>query len=248
MSDGDHLVQFVQLGQINQIAGVEIAWNEVINTYGQSRVEDNINLYQTGGAGDTDTARIRIYNNFIWGAYPSPYNEAYYRGGGIIAGDTNYGKYIGWVDIYNNQVVGTTNYGVSIVCGHDNRAYGNRVISSGKARPALPGDARFPQANVGLSGNNATAWNGRCDPGNYTNNEFSDNIVGWMNAANKRNDSTFRCGQKNSVGETILCATNKNNTSITADSNTEITYASEENEFSLWQQKLRSNNIAIGVQ
>jgi len=242
-SSDDHLVQFVQLGQM-RLSNVEIAWNEVINTFGRSRVEDNINLYKTGGTGNAVSSRIRVHNNFIWGAFPETVGNNY-RGGGIIAGDSSQNLDVGWVDIYDNQVVGTINYGVSIVCGHDSRAYRNRVIGSGLNGP---NGQLMAAANVGLSGNNARAWLGRCDPDNYRNNVFQDNYVGWMNGNGKRNDMTFRCNDYNAANppELILCANNINTTQVHPTS-AAITYAMEQAEYTSWQKKLSDNNVSIGL-
>jgi chitinase len=232
-----HLVQFVQIGQVNSISNVEISWNEVINKFGESSVEDNINLFQTGG---TTTSPIKIHDNFIWGGFPETLG-ADYNGGGIIAGDSSYNLNIGRTEIFNNQVVGTTNYGIAIICGRDSSAYNNRVISSGRTHD----NQLIAAANVGLIPNNATAWNGDCDPANYTNISFANNYVGWMNGNSRRNDWSFRCGQINSVGENILCASNISNLQV-LPTNLDITYAMEQAEYTRWQQKVSSGGVVIG--
>ena len=243
-SGTDHLVQFVQLGQINPIPGVEIAWNEVINEYGNSRVEDNINLYKTGGKGSAEKELIRIHDNFIWGAYPMP-GDTCYRGGGIIAGDSGRDLNIGYVHITNNQVIGTTNYGVSIACGKNNQANNNTVLSSGRK----PNGDIIPQANVGLSGISALSWNGRCDEGNYANNVFSNNTAGWMGANNNtlaRRDISSPCTNPSNP-KYRLCATFNGTKSFTANTQEAITYQMEVNEKTKWDQKIRDNNKTIGI-
>src|SRR5690606_1582499 len=41
--------QFVQLNSVHDIADAEIAWNQVINTPGESRTEDVISLFDSSG-------------------------------------------------------------------------------------------------------------------------------------------------------------------------------------------------------
>ena len=64
--DGYKLVQFVQLDEVQNVPGIEIAPNQVIDKPGKSRVEDNINIYLSGG---TAASPILIHDNYIQGAY-----------------------------------------------------------------------------------------------------------------------------------------------------------------------------------
>src|SRR5262249_6130122 len=41
--------QFLQTDKVQNVPGMEIAWNQVINDPGNSRVEDNINIHLSGG-------------------------------------------------------------------------------------------------------------------------------------------------------------------------------------------------------
>ena len=63
---GYNIVQFVQLSKVYSVPGIEIAWNQVINQPGNSRVEDNINIYESSG---TSSSPILIHDNYIQGAY-----------------------------------------------------------------------------------------------------------------------------------------------------------------------------------
>ncbi len=124
-NDSDYeIVQFVQVAQIPTVGSCEIARNKVTNIKGQSRVEDNINIYKSSG---TASNRIRIHDNLVNGAYkanPTVADSNGFAGGGIIVDyKSNY------VDIYNNTVLNTTNYSVAISSGHDNRLILNRVVN-----------------------------------------------------------------------------------------------------------------------
>ena len=55
-------VQFFQSNAAHGLSGAEIAWNQVINTPGQSRVEDNISIYDSSGTAGNP---IAIHDNFI---------------------------------------------------------------------------------------------------------------------------------------------------------------------------------------
>jgi hypothetical protein len=64
---GYDAVQFVQLNGVRGLQSAEIAWNQIINKPGESRVEDNISVYLSSGVPHHP---IRIHNNYIQGAYP----------------------------------------------------------------------------------------------------------------------------------------------------------------------------------
>src|SRR5581483_11288537 len=89
--EGFEPVQFVQLDKVRHARGVEIAWNQVVNDPGQSRVEDNISLYLSSGTAERP---IRIHDNFSRGSYTirpwegKPGDDDWaYSGGGIMLGD-----------------------------------------------------------------------------------------------------------------------------------------------------------------
>jgi hypothetical protein len=182
--DGFKKVQFLQLNQVRDLPGVEIGWNQIINEPGKSRVEDNISIYKSSG---TEASPIRIFNNYIQGAYNiKPWQSDYsdgtwnykwsYSGGGIMLGD---GEGSAYVRALKNQVISTTNYGIAIYTGHDMIFFENRVLSSG----LLPDGRPIVAQNVGVY-----IWDGKATgPANFYNNSAHDNIVGWMKNG-KRND------------------------------------------------------------
>ena len=63
---GFRIVQFLQMDKVQNVPGMEVAWNEVINEPGKSRVEDNVNIYKSSG---TAASPLRIHDNYIQGAF-----------------------------------------------------------------------------------------------------------------------------------------------------------------------------------
>ncbi len=177
-------VQFLQLLNMSNVPGVEVAWNEIINSPHSSRVEDNINFYHTSGG---SSAPITVHDNFIWGAYTALPESDTYSGGGIISdggNNTTVSTAPGFLKVYNNQLVSTTNYGVGIYAGHDCEYSGNKMVSSG----ALPDGVPIAAQNTGMY-----LWDSSNDAsrGTFFNNTEHDNQSGWTNlngSAPARND------------------------------------------------------------
>jgi hypothetical protein len=174
-------VQFVQLDKVRGVRDAEIAWNEVINEPGKSRVEDVINIYLSSGTKDSP---IKIHDNFLRGAYAlDPATESF-SGGGILladgvskdgpAGDP------GFVEAFDNQVLDTTNYGIAVSAGHDCAIYRNRIVSAG----LLPDGKTIAAQNVG-----AYIWDSyKAGKDRFHNNTGRDNLVGWKDKSGVRND------------------------------------------------------------
>ena len=156
--------QFVQLDKVNSSA-IDISWNQVINKFGESEVEDIINLFRTSNAD--------IHDNYLQGAFPLTISSNF-SGSGIMVGDYggNNNK------IHDNQIVSTTNAGIGIVGGSGNIAYKNTIIGDGKNDY---GDS-LKSANIGLF-----VWNIN-NSNEFALNSAYDNQVGWINASGARND------------------------------------------------------------
>jgi uncharacterized protein (DUF2141 family) len=171
--------------------GIEIAWNEVVNEVGKSRVEDNISIYKSSG---TETSPILIHDNYVDGAFTTKPAHAdsssggwnydwSYSGGGILVGD-GFGSTIngdaGFVKAYGNTVVGTTNYGIAAAAGHDTDIYSNRIVSSGKT----PDGKWNLRQNVGIY-----VWDSYgLGATRFFDNTAHNNTVGWMKSDGVRND------------------------------------------------------------
>jgi len=231
--NSSNIVQFVQFNSVRRIASAEIAWNEVINEPDQSVVEDNINMYVSSGTQDSP---IRIHHNYIQGAYPvNPATNAQYAGGGILLGDgvSSHPDDAGRTHVYENRIVSTTNYGLSVVGGVDNHVYNNRVIASGR----LPDGRALPAANVGV-----VLWDyakvASRTPIIFGRNSLRDNQIGWTRV--NANGSTW-----NNTSFTPDCTTNGN----TCANNTNlgpITTSIEQAEYTKWQDDLTADGVQIG--
>ena len=224
----------VMFNQMQRVANAQIAWNEIINEPGKSLVEDNINMYVSSG---TPESPILIHDNYVQGAYPTmPGVEAWFAGGGIILGDGigNDPSDNGHVRVYNNQVVSTTNYGLSIVGGVDNHVYGNRVVNSGR----LPDGSRAAYSNVGLVMWDFSKVAGR---GLYARNVMRDNTVAWT-----------RVAADGSVMSNTWwwpdCQTNGSACGGNTVAGAPATLEAERQEYTRWQGKLASARVAIGAQ
>jgi hypothetical protein len=186
-------VQFLQLDGIHAVPGIEIAWNHVINHPQLSRVEDNINIYNSSG---TPASPIKVHDNCIRGAYncdPEAHSgsddtfdyDNSYSGGGIMLGDGSAKQPAdrsGYVLACDNVVIGTTNYGIAIASGHNISFARNLIVSSGILKSGKPVAAQ----NVGAYVWNASASNRKL-PAAFVENGGTDNRVGWRNK-DARND------------------------------------------------------------
>ena len=234
-------VQFTQFNAVQNMVGAEIAWNEIINEPGKSRVEENINMYASSG---TPQSTIDIHDNYIQGAYPADPVAASYAGGGIMLGDGRVGNALdeaaSYLRAYNNQVVSTSNQGITISAGHDNEAYNNRVISSG----LLPDGRNIGSQNVGL-----VVWDMHGDKATnaFYNNAMYNNEVGWAKALTANptlpypDQRPFWFPDCPPVDSLINC---KNNKVLPGP----ITLAMEQQELVRWQSKLSDNKVQIGPQ
>jgi hypothetical protein len=198
--DPDCCVQFFQADKIR--AAGDVSWNRVVNHYGRSNVEDNINLFKSSGTG-RGAGVFRVHHNMLAGAYAERGNGAGYTGGGIMTGDGG-GSYI---TVSDNRVAGTSNYGVAIVGGHDNQLLRNRVINDGRTENGTrhgPGFAvGIPLWRAGSASTGPRAW-------------AKDNVVGWEKPSGSRNDTWMpscnpvsSCTGKSTVRGDITAATER---------------------------------------
>ena len=226
----EHMIQF---NDVKRIPNVDIAWNEVINEPGKSQVEENINMYVSSG---TPSSPILIHDNYIQGAYGTrPNGSSPYAGGGILTGDGVVYNPLdsGYFNVYNNQIVSTTNQGLAIAGGVYSRFYNNRVISSG----LLSDGSRISAQNVGVymwDINNA----GSFSTPTFGNNSMENNFIAWTRV-NADGSSYANPWWFPSCGI--------NSTSCTGNtSGGKATLDTEKQEYQLWLNKLSSNGIKIG--
>ncbi|PYE55762.1 hypothetical protein [Deinococcus yavapaiensis] len=226
-----YLVQFVQFNNIRRVADAEIAWNEIINEPGKSRVEEVINLFGSSG---TPESPIRIHDNYIQGAFAAQPQNGTYSGGGIMLGDGGSSSMEGaggYVMAYRNQVVGTSNQGIVVAAGNNIKVFENRVISSG----LLPDGRPIASQNVGMY-----VWDAYGDKKHKTffNIAVYDNVIGWstpLKGSNAQNPVWFPdCTPGQCANNTILPGP--------------VTLQTERDEKVLWQRKLQNNRVEIGPQ
>lgn len=215
------------LDQVQNVPGIDIAWNQFINDPRDSYVTDVINIYSSSG---TASSHLLVHDNYIHGSYPPDPTKDSFSGGGIIADGSSGDKAdttTTLLDIYSNQIVSTTNYGIALEGGHDNVAHDNRVVSSG----VLADGSSLAGQNVGL-----VIWNFYKQPFGdvFANNVIRDNTVGWVNKKNGgRNDSWLPdCAQNGCTNNQALPDP--------------ITLDTESAEYTSWQQKLSTAGITVG--
>ncbi|WP_034388777.1 hypothetical protein [Deinococcus sp. YIM 77859] len=231
-----YYLQSVQFNSVRHIRHAEIAWNEVINEPGKSSTEEIINIFQSSG---TPESPIKIHNNYIQGAYAlNPTQDKVYSGGGIMIGDGRQDSLEivgGYVEVFHNQIVSTSNQGIGIAGGHNQHVYENRILSSGR----LPDGTIIASTNVGMY-----MWDmqkgAEKSPKTFFNNSLRDNLVGWVRFGKDgkphfNNLWTPSCTK--ATGSTC-----KNNRSWPGA----VTLQTERQEFERWQKKLREANVVIG--
>jgi hypothetical protein len=155
-------VQFVQFDHVVTYP-IEIAWNKVVNTPGQSGVEDNINFYFSGGPDSSH--RSDVHHNLIDGAYTPSLNDPQFTGGGINLGDAGSHNNLA----HDNTVISTTNYGIG-VSQADNHAVNNLLVNDGAEQVSSWGQAIvvFESVNGSDASNNRYNWSRSVtDPGPY---------------------------------------------------------------------------------
>ena len=156
--------QFVQLAEVTS-ATVEIAWNQVINEYGKSEVEDIVSIFKSSNAD--------VHDNYFKGGYPLV-NGGDYSGSGLMIEQLSSNNHV-----HHNQFI--DGQGIGIVGGHDNLMDYNTIVQDGK----LDNGAVYLNANLGLA-----VWNGSSEPG-WGNNRAIHNTIGYINKNGARNDMWF---------------------------------------------------------
>lgn len=232
---GDPRAHAIQLNGVQARPNIDISWNQVIVKPFEGEVNDVINIYSSSG---TSQNHLKVHDNYIQGALPTVPGVDRYAGGGIITDgkstDTA-ATATAWVDIYNNQVVMTANYGVAVAAGHDNNIFNNRVVSAGKLSNGTIYTMTFANAanNGNLQKQTTTT---------YFNNHVHNNVLGLIRkdiSGNPVRSDWWLPGQNNNA---------ENNIHLIPVSNTSPTLQDEAAEFASWQKKLVANNVQIGVQ
>ncbi|WP_157807317.1 Ig-like domain-containing protein [Hymenobacter chitinivorans] len=220
---GGTFANFMSANQVRGLANVEVAWNQIINEPNNSLVEDNINFYNSGG---TSSSPINIHDNYVQGAYPYPATGSQFTGTGMIIDGTGDSQE-GYLDAMNNQFVSTCNSAMNIAGGHHVRFNNNRMVTSG----LLPGGTKLNATYCGIAIFNfyqqAVFGNHQVD-----NNTMGMVKWGYNNPYPDRNDN-------GDYGYQI-----HTNTQHLPNP---ITLQTEADEWTRWNNKLKSNGILIGT-
>jgi hypothetical protein len=218
---------FLILNTVQQVAGIEIAYNEVLNTPDQSLVEDNINLYNSSG---TAQSPLHVHDNFVRGAYPCPATAATFTGTGLTTdGDAKTAaEASAFIEADHNQFVSTGNAAMNLAAGHNVYYHDNRAVTSG----ILPDGQRFNAGHAGLG-----IFNYYHQPAEvFFHNRMENNTVGYVKWGGT---SPAPNRQDLSAGACTPCTG-------TVHLPNPITPATEAAEQALWQQKLRQKGIKLG--
>ena len=225
--------RFIQFDSVQAVPGIDVGWNEVINYPGRSLVEDNIDVYRSGG---TPNQPLEIHDTYIQGAYPYKAAQDAYTGGGIKtdakAGD-NAQEVPAFNSIHDNQVVGTVNYGIQFAAGHDNVAANNRVISSG----LLADGTRIAAQHVGMANGDATGTL-RPTAACTTTPCATTSSAGRAGKPHVHRRATAR------INTSLLSPADYSTNSVLAAR--QITLDMENNEYQVWTNKMASAGIAVG--
>ncbi|MEJ7769068.1 MAG: hypothetical protein WKF89_14720, partial [Chitinophagaceae bacterium] len=230
-SAGEHRAA-IQFNSVSKIAG-EISWNQIENMPDSSHVEDNINIFNSGGK---PGAPYKIHNNYIKGAYPFPSTADAYVGSGVtIDGDpasSTLETMSQFINAYQNQVISTCNASMNIAAGHDIHFYDNTMISSGMY-PDGTRSERFWGA--------CCIWNASKVPKeNFINNTIKGNTIGYV-----REDKNVPFPGRQDwvvIAESPISVKAGDNISLPNP----ITLQTEEAEWPKWLAKIARNKVVIG--
>ena len=227
----------LQVGNSRNIPNVEVAWNEVVNTPGQSAVEDNFSFWMSSG---TPSSPIHVHDNYVQGSWRPDiatnhmnYGSAVNTGDGDGTGSHSNAE-LGYMLVERNVATGTANVCYGLSYGHDITVRNNRCVVSGNADwDAGPGTDIRMIAQSDWANGLAGPWNSSGTPG-FTNNSMRDNVVGvWNRTKGVRNDWWMPDCSGVCTGNVSLHAG-------------EITLNDEINEHNMWLQRVSSAGVRIG--
>jgi hypothetical protein len=224
-----------QLGNSRGIAGVDVAWNEVINTPGQSAIEDNFSFWMSAG---TAASPFHIHDNFVQGSWKPDLSDGS-TGTGFNTGDaagsgSQSNSLVGNMLVENNVATGISNTCFGLAYGHDITIQNNRCVVSGQAdwdSSAGTDIRQIAQPSYALGFND---WNSSGTAG-FVNNSVRDNVAAyWNRTTNNRNDFWFPDCSGTCTGNSSL------------KSGQQITYQDEINEHDTYLSRVSAAGVHIG--
>jgi hypothetical protein len=221
--------QALQLQHVEERAGIEVAYNQIINTPNQSRVEDNFNLGESSG---TTSSPLRVHHNYVQGAYPAVATASGFTGTGITtdAGGTDrtLRQLPHNIVVEDNIFTSCRNACMNIAAGYDILYQRNVCRVSGQL-----GDG----TSVGGVTNGVSIFKGQpYSDAQFHNNRMVSNDINTVPSAYFRNADV-------GPSSTVLVEGNTFNTYATT-----CTYNQEQAAFGDWQQRLVAAQVQVGVQ
>jgi hypothetical protein len=124
------LGHFILLNSVSALGGAEIAWNQAVQTIGETSTEDVINIFNSQG---TVGHPIWVHYNYMEGASAPTTSGSHYTGTAMVTDGTGTTGTAptAYVLFDSNEVVATAGTGVGIAAGHDIQATKNRIVSCG---------------------------------------------------------------------------------------------------------------------
>ena len=219
---------FLQLNTVLGLPDVDIAFNQVINTPDQSRVEDNINFYNSSG---TAASPLHVHDNFVRGGYPIPATAAGFTGSGLTTdGDANTASTASaYLEADHNQFVGVGNGAMNIAAGHDIYYHDNRLVSSG----LLPDGRRFAASFSGIGVFNYYQQLTSV----FFNQRVENNTIGYVRWGGH---DPYDDRQDLAPNACAPCA------ATTIHLPSPITLDTENQEWQSWLAKVQQNNVTLG--
>jgi hypothetical protein len=221
--------QALQLQHVEEVAGIEVAYNQLINTPNQSRVEDNFNLGESSG---TNSSPLHVHHNYVQGAYPAVATADGFTGTGITtdAGgvDRTLKQLPHNIVVEDNSFVACRNACMNIAAGYDILYQRNVCRVSGQLADGTA---------VGGVTNGVAIFKGQP----YSDAQFHNKRL----VANDINTVPSAYFRNTNVGpnSTLLVEGNTFNTYAT-----NCTYSQEQAAFGAWQQRLTAAQVQVGVQ
>jgi len=232
------LGHFVMLNNVIASNGAEIAWNQDIQTIGQSSTEDVINIYTSQG---TQANPILVHDNYLEGSSSPMINGKYYTGTALITDGSSApgANPTAFVHFDSNQIVATAGSGIGIAYGHDITATNNRVVSCGMTKSgtwyAWGADA-------------IVIWNYYKTAAFY-NNTITGTVGGMAGPGPNRvpiaHDSWFNLADMNDPGDS-LSENDFTDPCLSGAAAGDVNLQAEEDERAYWAAKVSSSNELIG--
>jgi hypothetical protein len=236
---GQYNGQAIHIGNAPGVPAMEFAWNQVINEPRNSTTGAEIEFNESGG---TASSHAAVHDNYIQGSFPDyPGRDLYGFGGILLNGETTDTVDLtsSFIDVYDNQIVASANYGIAIFAGHDNSMRNNRVVSSGFTASGLfyPMNTRYGNAHGAY---NANQYNLPATV--FFNNNISSNVLGYIRkddvSGGPVRDDWYLPGQNLDP---------ESNVNFSPVSSTNPTLADEAAELASFQERLRVRHIKLGV-